>query len=288
MTATAETNTDRPVPELGRYGVWHGGVPASPEIAATVERLGFDTLWVGGSPAADLDFVEPLLAATDSLVVATGIVNIWSADAAVVATATQRIEAAYPGRFLLGVGAGHPEATSDYSRPVEALERYLDTLDDGGVSVTGRVLAALGPRVLELSRRRSAGAHPYLTTPEHTAQARGVIGTDAVLAPEQGVVVGVDGDDARAVARAHVGFYLRLRNYVQNWRALGFDDDDFVDGGSDRLVDALVAFGPTAAATRLGAHLHAGASHVCVQVLGDPEQLLDGLAALAAEIGLRQ
>lgn len=273
-------------PLPGRYGVWTGGSP-TPEQAAEIERLGYSAIWVGGSPAADLAFVEPLLAATSTLQVATGIVNIWSAAAGPVAESFHRIEAAYPGRFLLGVGVGHPEATAEYRSPYEALVDYLDALDAAGVPAERRVLAALGPRVLRLAAQRSAGAHPYLTTPEHTAHARELLGPSVFLAPEHKVVLSTDADAARDAGREAVGFYLRLSNYVNNWRRLGFGDDDVRPPGSDRLIDAVVAHGSAdAVAARLGEHLAAGADHVTIQVLGGWKKLLPTLTELAGPLGL--
>ena len=208
-------------PELGRYGVWTAGSP-TPEQAGQIEQLGYDAIWVGGSPAAELAFVEPLLEATSTLQVATGIVNIWSAPAAEVAQSFHRIEARYPGRFLLGIGVGHREATADYHSPYQAMNDYLDALDDALVPTSRRVLAALGPTMLRLAARRSAGAHPYLTTPEHTAAARELIGPSVFLAPEHKVVLSSPDQEgpaaARAAGREAVGFYLRLSNYVNNWR----------------------------------------------------------------------
>ncbi|MGB8406410.1 MAG: LLM class flavin-dependent oxidoreductase, partial [Mycobacterium sp.] len=150
---------------LGRFGVWTFGAP-KPEQAAEIERLGYGAIWPGGSPAADLAFVEPVLAATENLIIATGIVNVWTAPAAQVAESYHRIEAAYPGRFVLGIGIGHPEHTNEYRKPYDVLVEYLDELDAAQVPVSRRVLAALGPKVLRLAADRSAGAHPYLTTPE--------------------------------------------------------------------------------------------------------------------------
>ncbi|HEU0190700.1 MAG TPA: LLM class F420-dependent oxidoreductase [Mycobacterium sp.] len=275
-----------PKPDLGPYGVWTGGAP-TPEQAAEIERLGYGAVWVGGSPAAELAFVEPLLAATSRLQVATGIVNIWSAPAAPVAESFHRIDAAYPNRFLLGIGVGHPEATSEYRTPYEALVDYLDALDAAGVPAGRRVVAALGPRVLRLAAERSAGAHPYLTTPEHTAHARELIGPQPLLAPEHKVVLGTDAGAARAAGREAVGMYLRLSNYVNNWRRLGFGDEDVHPPGSDRLIDAVVAHGtPDAVAARLAEHLSAGADHVTIQVLGGWKRLLPVLTELAGPLGL--
>ncbi|MEZ0362418.1 LLM class F420-dependent oxidoreductase [Mycobacterium sp. pUA109] len=273
-------------PDLGSYGVWTMG-PVRPEQAVEIERLGYGTVWVGGSPAADLAFVEPLLEATSALQVATGIVNIWSAPAAPVAESYHRIEQAYPGRFLLGVGVGHPEHTQQYRTPYQALVDYLDELDAAGVPTSRRVLAALGAKVLQLSAQRSAGAHPYLTTPQHTAQARELVGNTVLLAPEHKVVLTTDTAEARAVGRKAVGFYLGLSNYVNNWKRLGFTDNDVREPGSDRLIDGVVAHGTAdAVAARLAEHLDAGADHVAIQVLGGWDQLLPALTDLAAPLGL--
>lgn len=272
-------------PNLGRFGSFGRGV--TPEQARDIEALGYGAVWVGGSPPAELDWVEPILAATTTLQVATGIVNIWSAPAEPVAESFHRIEAAYPGRFLLGLGVGHREAVSEYRKPYDALVEYLDRLDDYGVPADRRVLAALGPRVLGLSAQRGAGAHPYLTTPEHTAGARDLLGRAAFLAPEHKVVLTTDTEQARAVGRKALGIYLNLANYLNNWRRLGFTDDDITHPGSDRLVDALVTYGtPEQIAARLGEHLDAGADHVAVQVLTGPEKLVPALAALAGPLGL--
>lgn len=272
-------------PDLGKYGVFGRG--ATPQQAKEIEALGYGAVWVGGSPPAELDWVEPLLAATDTLQVATGIVNIWTAAAGPVAESFHRIDKAYPDRFLLGIGVGHPEATTEYKKPIAALTEYLDKLDEYGVPRQRRVVAALGPRVLELSARRSAGAHPYLTTPEHTAQAREVIGPDAFLAPEHKVVLTTDAEKARAVGRKALDIYLNLANYLSNWKRLGFTDDDVAKPGSDALVDAVVAYGsPEQIAARLRAHLDAGADHVPVQVLTSPDKLVPALAELVGPLGL--
>ncbi|MGH3969060.1 MAG: TIGR03620 family F420-dependent LLM class oxidoreductase, partial [Mycobacterium sp.] len=188
---------------------------------------------------------------------------------------------------LLGIGVGHPEAISEYRKPYDALVDYLDRLDDLGVPAERRVVAALGPRVLGLSAQRSAGAHPYLTTPEHTARARALLGRSAFLAPEHKVVLTTEADTARAVGRRALDIYLNLANYLNNWKRLGFTDDDVTRPGSDRLVDALVAYGTTEAiAARLGEHLDAGADHVAIQVLTRPDKLVPALAELAAALGL--
>ena len=274
-------------PDLGRFGVWTGG-PVTPEQAAEIEKLGYGAVWVGGSPAAELAFAEPILENTESLQLATGIVNVWSAPAKQVAESYHRIEKAFPGRFLLGVGVGHPEHTEEYRKPYEVLVEYLDDLDAATVPTSRRVIAALGPKVLKLAAQRSAGAHPYLTTPEHTAQARELISNTVFLAPEHKVVLTTDAEEARAIGRKTVGFYLDLSNYVNNWKRLGFTDEDVAKPGSDRLIDAVVAYGtPADIAKRLNEHIEAGADHVAIQVLGGWDKLLPTLTELAGPLGAK-
>ncbi len=275
-------------PDLGRFGVWLPTRSITPELAAKIESLGYGAAWIGGSPDAELSWVEPALAQTTSLQLATGIVNIWTAPAPAVAESFKRIEKTHPGRFLLGVGVGHPEHTQEYVRPYDALVSYLDELDAAMVPTSRRVLAALGPRVLKLAAQRSAGAHPYLTTPEHTAMARELVGNSVFLAPEHKVVLTTDPAEARAVGRRYADFYLDLSNYVNNWRRLGFTQADVRKPGSDRLIDAVVAHGtPDAIAQRLGEHLDAGADHVAVQVLGArDDEMLRVLTELAGPLGL--
>lgn len=272
-------------PNLGRFGSFGRGV--TPQQATEIEALGYGAVWVGGSPPAALSWVEPILQATTTLCVATGIVNIWSAPAQRVAESFHRIEAAYPGRFLLGIGVGHAEMISEYRKPYNALVEYLDRLDDYGVPANRRVVAALGPRVLGLSARRSAGAHPYLTTPEHTARARELIGPSAFLAPEHKVVLTTDSARARTVGRQALDMYFNLANYRNNWKRLGFTDDEVSRPGSDRLVDAVVAYGtPDAIAARLNEHLLAGADHVPIQVLTEDDNLVSALTELAKPLRL--
>ncbi|KLO43489.1 F420-dependent oxidoreductase [Mycobacterium nebraskense] len=276
-------------PDLGRFGVWLPTRSITPELAARIESLGYGAAWIGGSPDAELSWVEPALEQTTSLQLATGIVNIWTAPAPAVAESFKRIENAHPGRFLLGVGVGHPEHTQEYVRPYDALVSYLDELDAAMVPTSRRVLAALGPRVLRLAAQRSAGAHPYLTTPEHTAKARELVGRSVFLAPEHKVVLTTDTEEARAVGRRTVEFYLGLSNYVNNWLRLGFTEADVRKPGSDRLIDAVVAHGTTEAiAQRLREHSDAGADHVAIQVLGsrDDDALVSALGELAGPLGL--
>lgn len=273
-------------PDLGRYGVWTFGVP-KPDQVAEIERLGYGAIWIGGSPKGDLNYVEPLLEATENIQVATGIVNVWTAEPDEVAEAYHRVEKAFPGRFLLGIGIGHPEHTEEYRKPYDVLVEYLDALDAQKVPTSRRVIAALGPKVLKLAAARSAGAHPYLTTPEHTGQARNLIGNTVFLAPEHKVVLTDDVQEAREVGRGSVDFYLNLSNYLNNWRRLGFTEEDVAKPGSDRLIDAVVAHGGAAAiAARLNEHLEAGADHVTIQVLGGWDKLIPTLTELAGPLGL--
>src|ERR1700761_4067981 len=233
--------------ELGRYGVFGRAAVLTAERARLMESLGFGTVWQGGSPPADLSHVSLLLDATSTLKLATGIVNVWTADAVAVARSYHRIEADHPGRFLLGIGVGHPEAIATYHSPYQTLVNYLDVLDAEGVPVERRVLAALGPRVLRLAAARTAGAHPYLITPEHTRQARAVLGAGKLLAPEQRVVLETDPAQARMVGRPSVVKpYLSLTNYTSNLQRLGFTADDVAGEGSDKLIDALVVSGDDA------------------------------------------
>jgi probable F420-dependent oxidoreductase len=275
--------------DLGRYGIWKR-TSASPEFAAEAESLGYGAIWIGGSPPGDLKLIESLLDATQRIVIATGIVNMWATPAAEVAESFHRIEARHPGRFLLGVGIGHPEQTSKYRSPYATMVDYLDQLDKADVPAAGRALAALGPKALRLAADRTAGAHPYLTTPEHTREARGIIGDGVLLAPEQKVVLDTDAERARAIGRPVVDKpYLHLVNYRSNLLRLGWSEADLDDGGSDALIDALVAHGDAeTVAARLTAHLDAGADHVCVQVLtADDADLLPALRELSAALALR-
>jgi probable F420-dependent oxidoreductase len=274
-------------PDLGRYGVWTFGAPKTEE-AIEIEKLGYGAIWIGGSPAADLEIVDPILEQTETLQVATGIVNVWRAPADEVAEAYHRIENAYPGRFLLGIGIGHPETNEDYRNPYDVLVEYLDALDAAKVPTSRRVVAALGPKVLKLAAQRSAGAHPYLTTPEHTGSARELVGPTVFLAPEHKVVSTTDAAEAREIGRQTADFYLGLSNYVNNWKRLGFTDKDVAKPGSDRLIDGVVAYGtPDDIAKRLNQHLEAGADHVAIQVLGGDDKLLPTLTELAGPLGLK-
>jgi len=266
--------------ELGQFGIWQRVGDSSPEIAREVETLGFGAYWMGGSPKAHLKEIEDVLDATEKIPVATGIVNMWREDAVAVAASYHRIQERHPDRFLLGVGIGHPESTPEYRGPYDTIVKYLDTLDDAEVPREHVVLAALGPRVLRLSGERTAGAHPYFSTPRHTRAAREILGDGPLLAPEQTVVIGGSDDDARTFAGKFATRYLNLVNYRSSLLREGWSDDDVADGGSDRLVEEVVLMGGAGeVAEGIRAHLEAGADHVCVQDIGpDPVTSFRALA----------
>ena len=274
---------------LGRWGVWRGAAQVTPQLAAEVERAGFGALWLGGSPDGDLALAEQLLGATQGLTVGTSIVNMWKDGPHEVARSFARVQERFPDRFVLGVGAGHREATQQYERPYDTLAAYVDTLLGDGVPRDSLVLAALGPKVLRLSRDRTGGAIPYLVPPEHTRLARDILGPGPLLAPEHKVVLDTDTERARALGRARVRTpYLGLVNYTSNLRRLGWSDADLGDGGSDALVDALVAHGSAEqVAAQLSRHLEAGADHVVAQLLTEPgADPVPGYRALAQALKL--
>jgi probable F420-dependent oxidoreductase len=269
--------------DVGRIGVWCSSRIWPPdagevaEAATELEALGYQALWLGMSPAGDLEQPSALLAATSTLVVATGIVSVWDTRPPAVAAACDRVNTAHPGRFLLGLGASHAHIVERgggrYLHPYRKVSEFLDGLDTAAepVPAAGRVLAALGPRMLALAASRAAGAHPYLVTPEHTRQAREILGEGPLLAPEQKAVLETDPARARELARGALHIYLQAPNYVANLLRLGFTEDD-ISQASDRLVDALVVWGDEETiARRVAEHHQAGAGHVCVQVItGEP------------------
>ena len=272
------------VPSTGATGIWspqlrEGDPRDVAEAAAELEEIGFGTIWVPGREHDDLeDRLRLLLSSTRRITVATGIVSIWTHPANTTSALHARLTAEFPGRFLLGLGVSHaPALGGRYQKPLTEMVRYLDALDaaDPPVPHDERVLAALAPRMLALARVRALGSHPYLVTPEHTRTARESLGPDALLAPEQTVVLEEDSDTARTVARGWLARYLQLPNYVNNWLRTGFDDDDVEHGGSDRLVDALVAWGGVEAVrAKVDAQRAAGADHVAIQVVtADPAEL---------------
>jgi probable F420-dependent oxidoreductase len=289
--------------DLGRVGIWTGAFDAMSSrdaagLAGLIEELGFRTLWIPETVGRD-PFVNSalLLERTSTLQLATGIANIYARDAVTTANTQRTLEEAFPGRFMLGLGVSHAHLVDrvrnhDYSKPYSYMSRYLDDMDAAIFRAVGpaerpaaTVLAALGPKMLELAATKANGAHPYFVPVEHTAKAREIMGPDATLAPEQMVVIDPDPTSARATARANMAVYLRAPNYVNNLKRFGYTDDDVADGGSDRLVDAIVAWGDVSvAADRVRAHHDAGADHVAVQLLAGgvivpPEEQLRELAA---------
>jgi probable F420-dependent oxidoreductase len=274
---------------LGRIGVWTSyrpfGVERAPEAAKLVEQLGYGAWWVGGSPhVAD---IRPILDATTRLVGATGILNVWSNEPAEAAAADAALRADFPGRVMLGIGIGHPEATSDYRRPLTAMRAFLDGLDasPSPPPVAERCLAALSPRMLDLARERTAGTHSYFVPVEHTRSARERLGPGALVAPEVACVVDTDPVRAKAVAREYAKLYLGLRNYTQNLRGWGFTEADLAGGGSDRLIDAVVPQGSAGQiAEVVRAHLDAGADHICLQPLGEKGIPRESWTALAKSL----
>jgi probable F420-dependent oxidoreductase len=286
--------------QLGRVGLWtrHLDIQPAERVRTTVaelDELGWGSLWsweVFGREA--LTNAGLLLSATRRMVVGTGIANIWARDPVAMAAAQRTLAEAYPDRFVLGIGVSHAPIVDArghrYDRPLEAMRAYLDAMDAAPwqgpplAQEPVRVLAALGPRMLELAAERSAGALLYNNPPEATAAARSLVGAGPLLATEQAVVVEDDPVEARRIAREFIAFYLTLPNYVRAWERAGFGPEERADGGSDRMVDAVVAWGsPEAIAERVRAHLDAGADHVCLQVLeSDPNALpLAGWRALA-------
>jgi probable F420-dependent oxidoreductase len=259
---------------IGRYGIWSAGLrsedPARQgelaEAAAELEQLGYGAVWLGGNSAARN--AVPLIEATSTLTVGTSIQSIWEHEPTDSAAAFADLEASHPGRFLLGLGVSHAKLADQYRRPYSALVTYLDGLDAAGLPANRRLLAALGPKSLELTRDRSAGAIPYLVTPEHTAYARDILGEGPLLAPELAVILESDPARARALAREFLAIYLPLPNYTNNFLRHGFTEADLADGGSDRLIDALFAWGDEdRVRERINAFNAAGADHVALQVV---------------------
>jgi probable F420-dependent oxidoreductase len=295
--------------DLGRVGIWTGVLDAvssreAQQRAVELEELGFTTLWIPETVGRD-PFVTAtlLLAATSTLKVATGIANIYARDALTMANTQRSLEEAFPGRFLLGLGVSHEHLVDrvrhhDYSRPYSKMAHYLEDMDSAIFRAVGpadrppTVLAALGPKMLKLAAEHADGAHPYFVPPEHTALAREILGPDPILAPEQMVVLDTDRTRGLETARAGMKVYTRLPNYMNNLKQFGFSDDDVADGGSERLVDAIVVIGDVdAALARIQAHFDAGATHVCAQLFaadgatvpdGAWRELAAGLAAQSA------
>ena len=281
-------DSDRfPIP---RIGIWTGAldtVPASRsrELAAELEELGYGAVWLpevaGRDPFVHLALI---LSATRTLIGATGIANIWARDAVAISGAVKGLTEAFPERMLLGLGVSHQNLVGDlrghnYDKPLTAMRNYLDGMDKAPylaqrpTTPVRRVLAALRPRMLRLAAERTDGAHPYFVTPEHTARARETLGAGPLLCPEQAVVLESDPDKARAIGREYTKVYLGLPNYVNSILELGFTEADLADGGSDKFVDALVAWGDAdQIVARVREHLDAGADHVAVQALPETKR----------------
>jgi probable F420-dependent oxidoreductase len=278
--------------DIGRVGIWTFQLETLPaavaqEAAAELEDLGFGAVWIPEAVGREA-FTHSglLLAATRRIVVATGIANIWARDAMCMAAAQKTLTEAYPGRFLLGIGVSHAPLVEGvrghrYEKPLSAMRTYLDKMDAAmylaspPVTEPVRVIGALAPKMLRLSAERASGAHPYFVPPEHTAHARAILGQGPILAPEQAVIFETDPSRAREIARTHMATYLGLPNYMNNMKRLGFQEDDLAGGGSNRLVDTIVAWGTLEdICKRVRAHHDAGADHVCIQVLtADPAAL---------------
>jgi probable F420-dependent oxidoreductase len=267
--------------DIGQIGIWksqrHG-----PEAVPEIEALGFGALWLGGSPSVKQ--AREFLEAGKTLPVITGILNIWQHDPADVAAEHARATKDFPDRFWLGIGVGHPEATSDYTRPLKAVRDFLDGLDAASPAVPAdeRIVAALGPKMLDLAAERSLGTHPYFIHVGHTEYARKRVGEGKLVAPEVAVVVEEDDETARKIAREYARTYLGLSNYTSNLLRFGYTEDDIRSGGSDRLIDAVIPHGSAEKiAEVVRAHLDAGADHVCLQPLGHEPLPLDDYRALA-------
>jgi probable F420-dependent oxidoreductase len=271
--------------DLGPVGIWTFALDLQPvararEVAAELEELGYGAIWIPDAVGRDpLVHAALLLGGTNRIAVGTGIAQIYGRDPMTMTGGWKTITEAFPSRFVLGLGVSHQPMVEGlrgqtYGPPLTAMREYLERMDTAmyvaaePTDPPRRVLAALGPRMLALAAERADGAHPYNVPPEHTARAREILGPEKLLAPEQAVLLETDPVEARRIARGHMAIYLDLPNYMNNLRRFGITDDDIADGGSDRLVDTLVAWGDVdAARARVQAHLDAGADHVAVQVL---------------------
>jgi probable F420-dependent oxidoreductase len=276
-----------PKDRLGKIGIWSmelrfGDKTEALEAAAELDQLGYGALWIpGGIDDNVLNDMDGLRAATKKAVICSGILNIWKHKPEDVGTWWNGQAPENQARLLLGLGVSHaPIIGENYGKPLTAMKHFLAGLGHAKVPASALCLAALRPKMLELAAEHTAGAHPYLVTPEHTAQARAILGPDALLAPEQGVILETDPAVARAAARTVIGHYAQLPNYVNSWLALGFTQDE-ITSGSDRLADALFAWGtPEQIATRINEHLAAGANHVCLQsITGAPRPTVSAARA---------
>ncbi|HET9073368.1 MAG TPA: TIGR03620 family F420-dependent LLM class oxidoreductase [Solirubrobacteraceae bacterium] len=279
--------------ELGLYGIWTSfhaiGEENAPAAAKVAQDLGYGTFWVGGSPR--LASLRPALEVTDSITVGTSIVNVWQYEPAELCAEFHALEADFPGRVIVGIGIGHPEATSEYEKPLTKMTGFLDGIAASPAPIPAErmIIAALGPRMLDLSGARSLGTIPYFTPPEHTGAARERLALPALVAPELAMVLDEDRPRAAATARRYAELYLGLANYTTNLKRFGFSDTDIAAGGSDRLMNTIVPQGSAAAlAEHVAAHRAAGADHVCIQTLGGPGVPEADWAAMASALGLRR
>lgn len=275
--------------DFGEYGAWSSyrriGKENAGEAARAAEEAGLSAFWLGGSPR--LEELRPLLEGSEKLAVGTSIVNIWSYEPADLVAEYAALEADFPGRFCVGIGVGHPEATSDYKRPLANLEAFLDGIDAAAdpVPTDRRIIAALGPKMLALSARRSLGTIPYFTSVDHTRFSREAVGPDALVIPEIACVIDEDVERARATARDYAKLYLGLSNYTNALLEHGFERADIEDGGSDRLIDHVIPHGSAAEiAAAARAHVDAGADHVALQAIGGEGVPADEWAQLAAAL----
>jgi probable F420-dependent oxidoreductase len=296
MLSNDEVTTARE--RLGPVGVWMGSLMGATiererEVARRIEELGYGSIWTGEIVGGKEAFAHQsvLLAATERISTGTGIANVWARQPGAMEGGGATLGAAYPGRFVLGIGISHGPIVEMsgqiYAKPMETMVTYLDGMDASVVHAppcdvpVPRVLAALRPKMLDLSRTRADGAHPYLVPPAHTTLARAALGPDKLLIPEQAIALESDPAAARRIGREHLSGYLRLPNYVNNLKHLGYGDD-LADGGSDRLVDAIVAWGDEEdIARRIAEHRDNGADHVVLQALGDLPTAVAQLERLA-------
>jgi probable F420-dependent oxidoreductase len=275
--------------DFGDFGVWTSyrriGKENAGEAARAAEEAGLTAFWLGGSPR--LEEMRPLLEGSEKLVVGTSIVNIWGYDPAGLVREYAALEADFPGRLCVGIGVGHPEATSDYKRPLTNLEAFLDGIDDADAPIPSdrRIIAALGPKMLAMSAERSLGTIPYFSSVDHTRFARETVGPDRLVIPELACVIDEDVERARATAREYAEMYLGLSNYTNALLEHGFEGSDIEDGGSDRLIDHVIPHGTAAdIAAAARAHVDAGADHVALQSLGGEGVPADEWRALAAAL----
>ncbi len=285
--------------DLGKVGIWSGRLTRRPtpealDLAAEWEQLGYGALWVPESPGGKdaLTFAAVLLGETQRMVLATGIAIIWARDPTAMMNAGRTLADAHPGRFLLGLGVSH-ESTAlarghEYRRPLSTMQAYLQSMDtasfDGhpATAMAPRVIAALGPRMIALGGELADGVHPFLSSPDHTAKARGILGPGKIIAVEQGVVLETDSVPARDAARSNLERFLKWPNYRNHFRRLGYEDSDLAGGGSDLLIDHLYAWGDVEAIRdRVAEHLAAGADHVCLQIVAGGQEEDAALRELA-------